>query len=140
MYNSFGERSYVTTQSIKKLKKEYRDWALDKSGWRMVGDKNPIFYNLDELEHREELKKSSSLKNLLFMMKIYQIQRLIVTFSTKYQDYHRTIRERQIERASKLLGKPSQATKKRQTDFKRFLKETSTTKGRGNRREKDSNS
>lgn len=128
VYNSFGERSYVTTQSIKKLKKEYRDWALDKSGWRMVGDKNPIFYNLDELEHREELKKQLFFKESPFYDEDLPNQRLIVTFSTKYQDYHRTIREKQIERASKLLGKPSQATKKRQTDFKRFLKETSTTK------------
>ncbi|CKI07587.1 Uncharacterised protein [Streptococcus pneumoniae] len=80
MYNSFWERSYVTTQSIKKLKQEYRDWALDKSGWRMVGAKNPIFYNLDELEHREELKKQLFFKESPFYDEDLPNQRLIVTF------------------------------------------------------------
>ena len=121
VYNSFGERSFVTTQSIKKLKKEYKDWALDKSGWRKVGEEKSIFYNLAEIEASDELSKHIFFKESPFPDQDLPEQRLIVTFSVKYRDYHRSIRERQMERAAKLVGKPSLAKKKRQTDFKRFL-------------------
>ena len=128
VYNSFGERSFVTTQSIKKLKKEYKDWALDKSGWRKVGEEKSIFYNLAEIEASDELSKHIFFKESPFPDQDLPEQRLIVTFSVKYRDYHRSIRERQMEWAAKLVGKPSLAKKKRQTDFKRFLKETNTTR------------
>ncbi|MCK3990314.1 transposase, partial [Streptococcus suis] len=55
-------------------------------------------------------------------------QRLIVTFSAKYRDYQRNIRERQIQRALKWLGKPTNYKKKQSTDPKRFLKVTETTR------------
>jgi transposase len=33
-FNDKGERSFITTQSIKKLKGYLKEWALDPSGWR----------------------------------------------------------------------------------------------------------
>lgn len=126
-YNTLGGRSYVTTQSLKKLKKEHREVALSRESWRIVGERSNHFYSLDEIEENEELKKRVFYKELPFPEKDLPDQRLIVTFSVKYRDYHRNIREKQLQRAIKALEKPALLQKKRQTDYKRFLKETKTT-------------
>ena len=36
-FNNYGERSFITTQSIKKLKDETKVWALDPTGWSLEG-------------------------------------------------------------------------------------------------------
>ena len=36
-----GERAYIVTQSIKKLKKDGRQWALDPHGFKRVSDDHP---------------------------------------------------------------------------------------------------
>ena len=55
-------------------------------------------------------------------------QKLIVTFSLKYRDYQRRIRNGQIERAEKLIAtRPTEIKKKNQNDFKRFIKSTGVT-------------
>src|SRR5690625_5896605 len=38
LYNSMGNRAYVTTQSIKKLRKHLKEWALDPEGWSLSGN------------------------------------------------------------------------------------------------------
>ena len=38
-FNNFGERSFITTQSIKKLKKELKEWCLDPTGWELEGSR-----------------------------------------------------------------------------------------------------
>ena len=56
-------------------------------------------------------------------------QKLIVTFSFKYQQYQRHIRENQIERAKKAIeNKNFKLDKRKQTDFKRLIKKTNVTK------------
>lgn len=50
-------------------------------------------------------------------------QHLIVTYSIKYRNYQRTIRERQIERAKKFVESPSKLTKNRANDPKRFIEQ-----------------
>ncbi|MEI3219956.1 MAG: hypothetical protein V8S08_10510 [Lachnoclostridium sp.] len=37
-----GERAYIVTQSIKKLKKEEKEWALDTKGFKRVSDDIPV--------------------------------------------------------------------------------------------------
>lgn len=32
-FNNYGERSFITTQSIKRLKEDLKTWALDPTGW-----------------------------------------------------------------------------------------------------------
>ncbi|MPW27387.1 transposase, partial [Alkalibaculum sp. M08DMB] len=55
-------------------------------------------------------------------------QRLIVTYSIKFKEYQRHIRNRQIERATKLLDtNPSSLKKHRQNDYKRFISKTIVT-------------
>ena len=40
-YNHMGERAYIVTQSIKKLKKDGRQCALDPHGFKRVSDDHP---------------------------------------------------------------------------------------------------
>jgi len=55
-------------------------------------------------------------------------QKLIVTYSIKYRDYHRKIRNSQIERALKTLDtNPAKIKKHRQNDYKRFIEKITCT-------------
>ena len=55
-------------------------------------------------------------------------QRLIVTYSIKYRDYQRKIRNGQIERAQKLIDtNPTKIKKCNSNDYKRFIHTTSCT-------------
>ena len=40
-FNTQGERSYIVTQSLKKIKKHIKDWALNTEGWTK-GDSNGL--------------------------------------------------------------------------------------------------
>lgn len=55
-------------------------------------------------------------------------QKLIITYSLKYRDYQRQIRNRQLDRATKLIeNRPSDLNKKSQNDYKRFISSTNVT-------------
>lgn len=41
-YNHMGERAFIVTQSIKKLRAEDKAWALSKSGFKRVSDDKPV--------------------------------------------------------------------------------------------------
>ncbi len=56
-------------------------------------------------------------------------QRVIITFSRKMMEYQRAVRNRQVERAKRLLDlKDPEEIKKGPNDVKRFMKRISTTK------------
>ena len=129
LYNSMGNRAFVTTQSIKKLKKHLKEWALDPEGWTLpnrskegkVTKKNINLQELDlEKDNQTYYKERWIHENGLE-------QRLIVTFSPKYKRYHQTIREKQIERAIKKMEKPTHLEKKRANDPARFIQSTHVT-------------
>ncbi|MFR6161623.1 MAG: hypothetical protein ACLUJR_00285 [Mediterraneibacter gnavus] len=42
VFNHMGERAFIVTQSIKTLKKEEKEWALNQSGFRRVSDNKPV--------------------------------------------------------------------------------------------------
>ena len=55
-------------------------------------------------------------------------QRLIVTYSVKYQEYQRNIRNNQINRALKMIEKnPEKLKRAKQNDPKRFIRTTNIT-------------
>lgn len=97
-FNDMGERAFIVTQSIKKLKAEEREWALNHSGYKRVRDDKPVdISNLsdedyDDLFYKEEPYTSRKVH-----------QRIIVTFSPKYAAYQKAIREVQIERAQSMV-------------------------------------
>ena len=129
-FNNYGERSFITTQSIKKLKKELKEWCLKPTGWCLEGSNKK--YNISELEDTPENRKKVFYKQRF--IEGYDEERgipfdqtLIVTYSLKYKAYQETIRNHQIERAKKYLESPTNADRRSQTDAKRFIKKTAIT-------------
>ncbi len=123
-YNIKNNRGFVITQSIKKLKEIYKKQIFDNSNWRISGDSRKT-YNISEINNNEELKEKYY--NTLFY-KIIETetksvkQDLIVTFSFKYFDYNRNIRNKQIDRAKNAIENGNVKRKgKNQNDYKRFI-------------------
>lgn len=130
-FNNQGERAFITTQSVKKLKKHLKAWALADTGWRLSGDKTKKEYNLSELDYNEDGTspyQSSTFYKERWIKEDGLEQKLIVTFSFKYKDYQRQIRNNQIERAKKLIeSRPNELKKRNQNDYKRLVTSTSVT-------------
>lgn len=125
-FNDKQERAFITTQSIKKLKKHLRDWALEPTGWSLSGDSKK--YDISKLEETDEInnkifyKKRSINENGLE-------QYFIVTYCLKYKNYQQKIRNNQIERAKKAIeSKSLKLDQYNQNDYKRFISKTSITK------------
>ena len=130
-YNIKNNRAFVITQSLKKLKDEYKSQVFNKTGWRIAGDLKNV-YNLETIENNEELK--DKYYDTLFY-KIIETetksvkQDLIVTFCFRYFDYNRNIRNSQIERAKKSIETNNVTRKgKNQNDYRRFIESTNSTK------------
>ena len=130
-YNIKDNRAFVITQSLKKLKDEYKNQVFNKTGWRIAGDLKNV-YNLEAIENNEELK--DKYYDTLFY-KIIETetksvkQDLIVTFCFRYFDYNRNIRNSQIERAKKSIETNNITRKgKNQNDYRRFIESTNSTK------------
>lgn len=129
-FNNYGERSFIATQSIKKLKNELKAWALDTKGWAVEGSDST--FDISELEDTPENQKKTFYKQMMIEgwdeeRDIAFDQNLIVTYSLKYKLYQEKIRNRQIERARKLLANPSSVDKHLANDVKRLVKKTSVT-------------
>jgi transposase len=118
-FNNIGDRAYVTTQSIKKLKQDLQAWALSPSGWQLSGDSTDKRYNLDKLKEKENDQRLFYKMQAITDGKLEEF--LLVTFSPKYQSYQRTIREQQIQRAIKKLDNKASLKKKRPNDPARFI-------------------
>ena len=122
-FNHMGERSYIVTQSIKKLKKEEKEWVLNKQGFKRVSDDTPVdISKLPEddtgLYYKDEPYTTKKLH-----------QRLIITYSPKYALYQKSIREKQVERAQKMLDSGNtKKNRKNPNDPARFIGTTAATK------------
>lgn len=97
-FNHMGKRAFIVTQSIRKLKKEEKEWALNKSGFKRVSDNKPV--DIESLSDED--------KNGLFYKdepytttKLHQ--RLIITYSPRYAVYQKSIRGAQVERANGMV-------------------------------------
>lgn len=120
-YNAIHGRSYITTQSLKKLKTDMQKTALAPDGWYLMGAKTKYRkYNLNELDE-EKYKDAVFYKELPIDNKDFD-ERLIVTYSIKYRNYLRKIREKQVLRAQKALQSGKVRAKKHSNDFQRFIK------------------
>ena len=129
-YNIKDGRGFVITQSIKKLKEEYKEQIFNKKEWRLPGDLKHL-YNLEEIENNEDLKEKyyDSLFYKIIETETKSVkQDTIVTFCFKYFDYNRNIRNNQIERAKKNINSNNVTRKgKNQNDPNRFIVTTNTT-------------
>ena len=122
-------RSFITTQSIKMLPSDLEGYALDETGWHLAGEEG--VYDLNSLDDEKDYDKTFY-KEKWITEDISQKsrrqgnapleQRLIVTFSLKYRNYQRKVREDQISRARKIIDSGSSDRKgKNQNDPNRFI-------------------
>lgn len=153
-FNDMGGRAYIITQSVKKLGQEIKDIVFNDSNYRLLSNDDAItlkemrtfnkkdannlsLYNdfaykvipantaMDTGLYEEKVYKNGRTKKVKAKGTLHQY--IIVTFSRKMMEYQRTIRERQLERAKKLLRlKDPEKIKKGPNDIRRFLKNTSS--------------
>lgn len=124
--NSFGNRAYVITYSLKKMTREEREMALLPTQFRIPGSNKPIdLRTLDESD--------PEVYNTIYY-KEYPIvtgdmdETVIITYSPKYKAYQQKIREGQIQRAMKMMQSPGKSRKgKNPNDPARFIQKTSVT-------------
>lgn len=121
-YNHMGKRAFIVTQSIKKLKAEDKEWALNPVGFKRVSDgKNVDISTLPDddtgLYYKEEPYTPHTLH-----------QRLIVTYSPKYARYQKTIRDKQVDRAKKMIDSGNvKKERKNPNDPARFIGKVAAT-------------
>ena len=125
-FNSFGNRSYVITQSLKKMREEDRQIALNPKQFRRLGsDKFIDISTLDE--------SNPDIYETIFYKEVPVVngdmdEIVIVTYSPKYKAYQKRIREQQIARAVKMIEQPGKKRRgKNQNDPARFIKSTAIT-------------
>lgn len=124
--NSFGNRSYVITYSLKKMKREEREIALNPTQFRVPGSNKMIdLRTLDETD--------SEVFHTIYYKEVPLVtgdmdETIIVTYSPKYKAYQQKIRGRQVDRAMKMIQGPGKCRReKNQNDPARFIQKTSVT-------------
>jgi hypothetical protein len=129
-------KRFLTTQSIKVLPDLLKDFALGTEDWHLIGDDK--VYSLNDLNEEDDYNKvfykerwiteDISAKKKASGNRPLE-QRLIVSFSIKYQHYLRKIRQGQIDRAQEMIdsGKCRQRAKD-QNDPHRLIRHEAVTK------------
>ena len=125
-FNSLANRSYVITQSLKKMPKEDRETALKPTQFKKPGfDKWIDISTLDESD--PEVYETIYYKEIP-VVNGNMDETVIVTYSPKYKAYQKRIRGQQISRAMKMIEQPGRKRKsKNQNDPARFIKTTNVT-------------
>ena len=125
-FNSLADRSYVITQSLKKMPKEDRETALKPTQFKKPGfDKWIDISTLDESD--PEVYETIYYKEIP-VVNGNMDETVIVTYSPKYKAYQKRIREQQISRAMKMIEQPGRKRRsKNQNDPARFIKTTNVT-------------
>ena len=146
-FNSMGGRRFIVTQSIKKLPDTLKEAVFNDFEYRLLSnDRNTSIKTLKEfdplsnaalyndkaykvIDASKELtmdyyeEKIVNGKKKMVKAKALLDQKLIITFSRKAYEYQRSIRNKQIERAKRLLEtKDPDQIKKGPNDVRRLLK------------------
>ena len=122
-FNHMGQRSFIVTQSIKKLPAEDRTWALSRSGFKRLLDDASV----DITKLSEDDKDQLYYKDEPFTTKKLH-QRLIITYSPKYAAYQKAVRAEQIARAEKMVANGTlKKQRKNPNDPARFVNKIAAT-------------
>lgn len=122
-FNHMGQRSFIVTQSIKKLPAEDRTWALSRSGFKRLSDDA----SMDITKLSEDDKDQLYYKDEPFTTKKLH-QRLIITYSPKYASYQKAVRAEQIARAEKMVANGTlKKQRKNPNDPARFVNKIAAT-------------
>lgn len=155
-FNSMGGRAFIVTQSIKKLSAALQQSVFSDTDYHLLSSDEPAVikdmkeFDRHDPENRElyndriykiipadkafdlglhEEKEGQNGPVRKMKSKAVVPQKIIVSFSRKMMEYQRYIRNRQIDRAKKLLKNLDPETyKKGPHDVTRFIKRTSSTK------------
>ena len=124
--NSFGNRSYIITYSLKKMKKEERELALLPTQFKVPGSNKLIdLRTLDESDPK--------VYNTIYYKEYPLVtgdmdETVIITYSPKYKAYQSKIRNTQIDRAKKIIQSSDKTRKgKGSNDPARFIQRTAVT-------------
>lgn len=125
-FNSFGNRSYVITQSLKKMREEDRSVALNPAQFKKLGSDK--FIDISTLDESDPKVYETIYYKEVPVVNGNMDETVIVTYSPKYKAYQKRIREQQVSRAVKMIEQPGRKRKgKNQNDPARFIKTTSVT-------------
>ena len=155
-FNSMGGRAFIVTQSIKKLSDTLKEAVFNDEDYRLLSNNTKVSVNEMKAFDRFEVKNKAVYEDFAYKVftadkmvdlglyedkvlkngKVKKVkikallpQRIIVTFSRKMMEYQRTVRNRQVERAKRLLqSNDPEEIKKGPNDVKRFMKRISKTK------------
>ena len=155
-FNSMGGRAFIVTQSIKRLSDVLKASVFNDYDYRLLSNDKPV--SVEELKSMDKadeknlpLYKDMAYKvitadravdlglyeeKVLANGKIKKVkatgmlkQKVIITFSRKMMEYQRAVRNRQIERARRMVERNDpEEIKKGPNDVRRFMKRTATTK------------
>ena len=153
-FNSMGGRAFIITQSIKKLSGQMQEAVFNDYDYRLLStdqpvtleqmkgfdrfdEKNKALYNdraykiinadraFDVGLYEEKICKNGKVRKVKSKAALHQ--KIIISFSRKMMEYQRYIRNRQIERAKKMLKNLDPETyKKGPNDVTRFIRRTSS--------------
>ena len=158
-FNSGKNKAFITVQPIKQLSVANQEWALSPDGWKMVGGSSTATYSLDDINRIEEEAKANGEHSIYYDKKFYKSKNDVIeidldkkgpdgeklydhvsqiiyfTYSLKFRDYLRNVRNGQIERAVRKFGedfeKNSKGKKKSpkygQNDYRRFIESVNFT-------------
>ena len=151
-----GGRAFIVTQSIKMLSNTLKEAVFSDIDYRLLSNDKPTtikqmkdFDRFDKSNaslyedriykiipadkafdlglYEEKMCKNGTVRKI--KSKAIIPQKIIVSFSRKMMEYQRFVRNRQIERAKKLLTNiDPEAYKKGANDITRFIKRTTTTR------------
>ena len=155
-FNSMGGRAFIVTQSIKKLSAALQQAVFSDTDYHLLSSDEPAtikdMKEFDRHDHENRELYNDRIYKIIPADKAFDLglyeekagkngsvrkvkskavvpQKIIVSFSRKMMEYQRYIRNRQIERAKKLLKNLDPETyKKGPHDVTRFIKRTSSTK------------
>ena len=151
-YNSFKDRAYIITQSIKKLSAQMKEAVFDNTSYKLLSNDQAV-----TIDHMKSFDRKAKENRYLYHDKAYKVvqadvsielngfydekqykngntrqvkskvtipQSLIITFSRKQFEYQRAVRNRQIECAKDLLSKAKdpEEIKKGPNDIRRFIR------------------
>lgn len=155
-FNSMGGRAFIVTQSVKKLSDTLKTAVFNDYDYRLLSNDKPVsieaLKTMDKADEKNlELYKDMAYKVInadkavdlgLYDEKVLKNgrvvkvkakgmlkQRVIITFSRKMMEYQRAVRNRQVERAKKMIERNDpEEIKKGPNDVRRFMKRTAKTK------------
>ncbi len=155
-YNSFKDRAFIITQSIKKLSAQMQEAVFDNTDYKLLSKDQAV-----TIDYMKSFDRKAEENRYLYHDKAYKVipadlsielngfydekqykngntkqvkskvkipQSLIITFSRKQFEFQRAIRNRQIERARELLSnaKDPEEIKKGPNDVRRFIRRKKT--------------